>query len=101
MGILSKIKELIKKIKTNITEAKKTVVEFVEEHKEQIAKAMQLADLAYDTFEGSIKMKSVISFFITGINTKCGTSFNAEEIGTEKTKELEDKFQEVYNGLKA
>ena len=101
MGLFLKIKELIKKVKTKSTETKKTIAEFIEEYKDQIVKAMQLADLAYDTFEGSAKMKSVISFFITGVNTKCGTEFNSEQIGTDATKELEEKFQEVYNNLKA
>ena len=101
MKLFEKIGKLFTKIKNKVNEVKLTVGDFVQSHRAQIAQAMQLADLAYDNFEGSQKMKSVISFFITGVNTKCGTSFNAEQIGTEKTKELEEKFEEVYQSLKA
>ena len=101
MKLFEKIGKLFTKIKNKVNEVKLTVGDFVQSHRVQIAQAMQLADLAYDNFEGSQKMKSVISFFITGVNTKCGTSFNAEQIGTEKTKELEEKFEEVYQSLKA
>ena len=100
MSLFTKIKNLFTRTKNKISEVKLTVGDFVQSHKEQIAQAMQLADLAYDNFEGSQKMKSVISFFITGVNTKCGTQFNAEQIGTDATKELEEKFEEVYQSLK-
>lgn len=101
MSLFTKIKSLFTKIKNKTVEVKLTIGDFIQEHREQIAQAMQLADLAYDNFEGSQKMKSVISFFITGVNTKCGTQFNAEQIGTDSTKELEEKFEEVYQNLKA
>lgn len=101
MSLFTKIKNFIAKVKNKTIEIKLTIKDFVQCHKEQIAQAMKLADLAYDNFEGSQKMKSVISFFITGINIKCGTYFNAEQIGTDKTKELEEKFEEVYQSLKA
>lgn len=101
MSLFTKIKSLISKIKNKVDKVKLTIGDFIQEHKEQIAQAMKLADIAYDNFEGSQKMKSVISFFITGVNTKCGTSFNAEQIGTDATKELEEKFEEVYQSLKA
>jgi len=101
MGLFTKIKSLFIKAKKKITEVSQTLEGFVGDHKEQIVKAMQLADLAYDAFEGRSKMVAVISFFITGINARCGQNFNAEQLGTEATKELEEKFQEVYNKLKA
>ena len=101
MGLFTRIKNLFSGIKNKSEEIKFGIGDFVQAHRVQIAQAMQLADLAYDNFEGSQKMKSVISFFITGVNTKCGTSFNAEEIGTEKTKELEEKFEEIYQDLKS
>ena len=101
MNLFTKIKSLFTKIKNRVDDVKLTIGGFINEHKEQIVKAMELADLAYDNFEGSQKMKSVISFFITGINIKCGTQFNAEQIGTDSTKELEEKFEEVYQSLKA
>lgn len=101
MSLFTKIKNLFTKFKNKVVEVELTISEFVTKYKKEIVQAMKLADLAYDTFEGSAKMKSVISFFITGVNTKCGTQFNAEQIGTDATKELEEKFQEVYNNLKA
>jgi hypothetical protein len=101
MKLITKIKNLITKIKSKTNEVKLTITDFIQVHKEQIVQVMKLADLTYDNFKGSQKMKAVISFFITGLNTKCGTSFNAEQIGTDSTKQLEDKFQEVYNSLKA
>lgn len=100
MGLLAKLKSLFTKVTNKAQEVKLSVGDFINAHRNQIAQAMQLADLAYDTFEGSTKMKSVISFFITGLNTKCGTLFNAEQIGTDVTKELEEKFEEVYQSLK-
>ena len=100
MGLLSKIKNFFTKVTNKVQEAKLSIGDFIDAHKNQIAQTMQLADLAYDNFEGSTKMKSVISFFITGLNKKCGTQFNAEQIGTDATKQLEEKFQEVYNELK-
>ena len=100
MKPIERIKGFLQKLKNKVKEVKLTVTEFVYAHRNQIAQAMQLADLAYDNFEGQQKMKSVISFFITGVNTKCGTQYNAEQIGTQKTKELEEKFQEIYNELK-
>lgn len=101
MSLFTKIGEFFTKIKNKVNDIKLTIEDFVQDHREQIAQAMKLADLAYDNFEGSQKMKSVISFFITGLNVKCGTQFSAEQIGTEKTKELEEKFEEVYQNLRA
>lgn len=100
MGLFTKIKNIFIKVKNKVNTVKLTIEEFVQAHKPQIIQAMQLADLAYDTFEGSQKMKSVISFFITGINKKCDKTFNAEQIGTDATKGLEEKFEEVYQSLK-
>src|SRR5574344_1093334 len=101
MSIFTKIKNLFTKFKNKVVEVELTISEFVTNYKKEIVQAMKLADLAYDNFEGSEKMKSVISFFIMAVNNKCGTQFNAEQIGTDATKELEEKFQEVYNNLKA
>ena len=101
MSLFTKIKTFITKSKSKANELKSSIEEFIQCHKSQIVQAMQLADLAYDNFEGPQKMKSVISFFIMAINNKCGTQFNAEQIGTDTTKELEEKFEEVYQSLKA
>ena len=101
MKFIERIKNLLAKVSKKTAEIKQDLSAFVIDHKPQILQAMQLADLAYDTFAGSLKMVAVISFFITGVNSKCGTNFNAEQLGTESTKELEAKFQEVYNNLKA
>lgn len=93
------MKEIFNKIRAKFQKVKMSIAEFVEDNKGQIKDAMFLADQIYDANEGSLKMKSVIAMFILAINTKCGCSLNADQIGTQATKFIEDEYQKVYESL--
>ncbi len=101
MGLLSKLKSFFTKAKTNATAAKLTIKEFVSKYKVQIAAAMKIVDQIYDANEGTEKMQAVISMSILAINAKCGLSINADSVGTESTKFIEDEYEKVYQSLKA
>jgi hypothetical protein len=101
MSLLSKLKALFAKAKTEATEAKLTIAEFVTKYKTQIATAMKLVDTIYDNNQGSTKMQAVIKLFIAAINAKCGLSIDAGSVGTSATTAIEAEYEKVYQSLKS
>ena len=95
MGFKEFISGLFKKAEAT----EQAVAAYVKEHSGEIAKVMKITDLIYDAVKGSEKMKAVITYFISALNSKCGTKLNADAIGTSATKSVEDEFQKVYNAL--
>lgn len=99
MSLLTKLKALFSKAKTEVAEAKLTIAEFVAKYKTQIAAAMKLVDQIYDSNKGTTKMQAVIRLFISAINSKCGFSIDADSVGTSATTAIEAEYQKIYESL--